>query len=63
MSAIGAIPGGAHAAIAKAAAAQKSGPSAALSTVRDSDGDFDGTAVGQIDARDFGKGVKFDAAA
>ena len=63
MSSISGVPGGAHVAIAKAIVPQKSGPAAALSTVRDSDGDFDGTAPGQVDARDFGKGVKIDAKA
>ena len=30
---------------------------------RDTDGDFDGTQVGQADPRDFGKGLKVDRVA
>ncbi len=60
MSSISGISGGVHSAIANTAASKNLGAAAAKPAVRDSDGDFDGTAVGQIDAKDFGKGVSLD---
>jgi hypothetical protein len=38
----------------------KTVPPAAAAPVRDADGDFDGTAVGQLDAKAFGKGGRID---
>lgn len=46
--------------VSSAAALQKKATAAVLSTVRDSDGDFDGTKPGQVDARDLGKGLTID---
>jgi hypothetical protein len=60
MSSISGISGGVQPAILTAAAPQKSVAAAMLSVKRDSDGDFDGTTPGQVDAKDFGKGVKVD---
>ena len=60
MSSISGIPGGVHPSIASTTAAKNAGAAAAKANVRDSDGDFDGTTPGQVDARDFGKGVSLD---
>ncbi len=35
-------------------------PAVAATMIRDSDGDYDGTAPGQFDAKDAGKGVNLD---
>jgi hypothetical protein len=60
MSAISGIPGAVRPAMLTSAGAQNPGAAAAKVRVRDSDGDHDGTASGQVDARDFGKGVNLD---
>ncbi len=58
MSQISGVSGSPQANMLTATAAKK--PAATAATVRDSDGDFDGTAPGQVDAKDFGKGVNLD---
>lgn len=56
MSSISGVGGGAQANILTATASKKP----AATAVRDSDGDYDGTAPGQVDAKDLGKGVNLD---
>jgi hypothetical protein len=63
MSAIGGIAGGLQPAIFNAAYAQKASAAAVSPVARDTDGDHDGTAPGQMDPKDFGKGVKVDVRA
>jgi hypothetical protein len=46
--------------VSSAAALRKQGPAPAAAIVKDSDGDHDGTKAGQVDARDFGKGLAID---
>ena len=63
MSSISAISGGVQSNVYNAAVSKKPGTAAATSLVRDADGDHDGTRAGQTDAKDFGKGVRFDRTA
>jgi len=58
MSSIQGIPNVAQASVQAAAASHKA--IAAPAVAKDSDGDFDGTKVGQSDAKDFGKGNAVD---
>jgi len=60
MSSIGAVSAGVSTPLQKTSVPQKNIASSVLSTKRDSDGDFDGTAPGQIDPKDFGKGANFN---
>jgi len=59
MSSISSVSAGVAQSIINAVAPRKSSATS-VSTVRDSDGDFDGTKLGQVDGRDFGKGSKID---
>ena len=54
MSSISGISGGVQPTVFSAAKAS------ATVLVRDADGDHDGTRAGQVDAKDFGKGVNID---
>ncbi len=58
MSSLSGIGSAQQPAVAQMAAATKM--MAAARNVRDSDGDHDGTVAGQVDAKDFGKGIKLD---
>ncbi len=58
MSSISSVSCGVAQSIINAVAPQKSATT--VSTVRDSDGDFDGTKLGAVDSKDFGKGSKVD---
>ena len=49
--------------VAKAVVTPQKAPAAVLSAVKDSDGDFDGTKPGQVDAKDSGKGLTIDRTA
>ncbi len=60
MSGLSGVSGASQAAMLKSASVQKLGAAAAKVMVKDSDGDYDGTAPGQVDAKDFGKGVIVD---
>jgi prenyltransferase beta subunit len=60
VSSIGAVSSVAQPSVSNAAALQKKATAAVLSTVKDSDGDFDGTKPGQVDAKDLGKGLTID---
>ena len=63
MSSISALSGGIQQAMASASAAQTMATKAAATLVKDSDGDHDGTAPGQTDPRDAGKGMSVDTRA
>jgi len=63
VSSISAISSVAQPSVSYAAALQKKATAAVLLTVRDSDGDFDRTKSGQVDARDLGKGLTIDRTA
>lgn len=58
MSGIGGVSGAMQSSMVQAA--QKQVVSAAKPVMRDADGDYDGTPAGQVDARDFGKGMNLD---
>jgi hypothetical protein len=58
MSSIGGVNGGGQLNTLSAAAPKKLAVAATM--VRDTDGDYDGTARGQVDAKDLGKGVNLD---
>ncbi len=58
MSGISGVSNAMHSSMAHAA--QKHVVSAAKPTMKDADGDYNGTPAGQVDARDFGKGQKLD---
>ena len=60
MSAIGGVSGAVPQAMVSSASAQKAPVAAARMMARDSDGDFDGTAPGQVDPADAGKGLNVD---
>jgi hypothetical protein len=60
MSGLSGVSGVPQAAMLRSAGAQKSGALAAKAMLKDADGDHDGTAPGQVDAKDFGRGVKID---
>ena len=61
MSSISGVGAGAPANVFNVAAAKKA--VSAFSAVRDSDGDYDGTAPGKVDAKDMGKGAQLDRTA
>jgi hypothetical protein len=63
VSSISGIGHGASSNVLTHLTAQRAAPSVAVSTTKDSDGDFDGTKVGQSDAKDFGKGSRLDVRA
>jgi hypothetical protein len=56
MKSIGGVSNAAHAAVSKAPAPPKASAAAAKAVVRDTDGDYDGTKLGQFDVKDMGKG-------
>lgn len=58
MSSISGISGSGQLSALTSAAPKK--PAVAATMVRDTDGDYDGTAAGQVDAKDLGKGVNLD---
>jgi hypothetical protein len=58
MSSISGVGGGVQQNSFTAAASKQ--PAIAKTMVRDSDGDHDGTAPGQVDAKDMGVGVNLD---
>ena len=63
MSPIGAVASVVQPHVAKVSAVPQKAAAAALSVVKDSDGDFDGTKRGQVDAKDSGKGLTIDRTA
>jgi len=60
LSSISGIGGSPALAAMNPAVVKNAAPATTPSVKRDADGDFDGTQVGQMDPKDFGKGSKID---
>jgi hypothetical protein len=56
MKSIGGVSNAAHSAVPRAPAPPKASAASAKAVIRDTDGDYDGTKLGQIDVKDMGKG-------